>query len=388
MVRIDCLIFGYRRLKIDPQKLSELTSVFIRSAIYSHIDSDGYVIVRERDIDKIQHLLKGRIDFVLSKPMGLYGKWLGLEHKKSKIAAAILSLVILALLSSLVWDVSVSGNETLSQDEIVDMLSECGFGVGSFWPACDLSSVESGVLAKNEKVAWININRRGTVAYVRVIESMGRTENETEEKTGYSNIVASADCIIEEITVRRGIAVVRPGDVVKKGDLLVAGVLPDAAGGGFCYADADVKGRVSDTLTVEMDRQYVKKEYLDSQIYCITLKLFNFSINIFKKYGNLTNEYDIIDNEIAYTHPDGARLPASISVAYIPSFRETEALYTDDELTKLVSDRLRLITADRLASCDLIRIRTEGEFTERGYRLTSRLVILTEVGVHLDFTAN
>jgi sporulation protein YqfD len=375
-------------MKIEPSDLSELTSFFIRAAIYSHINSDGIIIVRERDVGKIQDLLKGRINFSLSEPMGLYGRWLRLEHKRSRIAAVLLSLALLVILSNLVWDVRVSGNENLSRDEILDMLSECGFGVGSIWPVSDLGAVESSLLVKNENIAWISINRRGTVAYVRVIESNGKTDDGKEEKTGYSNIVASADCIIEEITVRRGIAVVRAGDVVKKGDLLVAGVLPDAAGGGFCYADASVKGRISDTITVDMDREYVKKEHLGSELYSIVLKLFNFSINIFKKYGNLTNEYDIIENEIAYTHPDGRKLPASLTVSYIPAFSEEGALYTDDELIKLASDRLRLITAERLALCDLIRIRTEGEFTERGYRLTSRLVVLTEVGVHLDFTAN
>ena len=90
MVRIDCLIFGYRRMKIEPSDLSELTSFFIRAAIYSHINSDGFIIVRERDVGKIQDLLKGRINFSLSEPMGLYGRWLRLEHKRSRIAAVLL----------------------------------------------------------------------------------------------------------------------------------------------------------------------------------------------------------------------------------------------------------------------------------------------------------
>ena len=38
----------------------------------------------------------------------------------------------------------------------------------------------------------------------------------------FSNIVADRDGIIEEITVKKGYATVKPGDVVKKGDILIS----------------------------------------------------------------------------------------------------------------------------------------------------------------------
>ena len=44
---------------------------------------------------------------------------------------------------------------------------------------------------------------------------------------------------------------VKVGDVVKKGDLLISGVLPLELGGGFCTAQGEVKGRVADRVEVE-----------------------------------------------------------------------------------------------------------------------------------------
>lgn len=388
MVRIDCLIFGYRRLKIAPEDLSELTSIFIRSSVFSSISDNGTVIVRERDFDKIKVLLSGRIDCSYSEPLGLYGGWLRTSHKGALICGFVISLVIVLLLSGVVWDVRITGNEMLEEGEIVDTLSECGFGIGDFWIAKNRSVIESEVLSKNERIAWININRRGTVAYVRVIEKEAEHITDEVERVGYSNVLATADCVIEEITVKRGTAVVKPGDVVQKGDLLIAGILPDEAGGGFCYAEGSVIGRVSDTITVEMDRKYEKRIHVGREIHSIALKIFDFSINIFKKYGNLTNECDIIESEISYTHLDKYRLPFFLTVCYIPLFESETTEYTDEEIVKLATDRLNLLTENRLAKADLLRLRTSGEFTDTGYVIRSDAVFLTEVGENNGFSTD
>ncbi len=388
MVRIDCLVFGYRRLKIAPEDLSELTSIFIRSSVFSTISDEGTVIVRERDIEKIKALLSGRIDYSYSEPLGLYGGWLRTSHKGALICGFVISLILILLLSSVVWDVRVSGNESLEAGEIVDTLSECGFGIGDFWIVKNRSVIEAEVLSTNKKIAWININRRGTVAYVRIIEKETEHITEEPEKTEYSNILATADCVIEEITVKRGTAVVKPGDVVQKGDLLIAGVLPSEAGGGFCYAEGSVIGRVSDTLTVEMERKYEQKIYVGREIQSIALNFFDFSINIFKKYGNLTNECDIIEIEISYKHLDKYKLPFFLTVSYVPIFESEAAEYTDEEIIKLATDRLNLLTENRLAAADLLRLRTSGEFTDTGYVIRSDTVFLTEVGENSGFGAD
>ncbi len=387
MVRIDCLIFGYRRLKIEPNDLSLVTSILIRSSVFSSINSDGTITVKEKDFEKIKSLLSGRVDFSFSDPLGLYGKCLRLENKRAIICALAFSLFLTLFLSGVVWDVRVSGNERISADEVIDLLYDSGFGVGDLWLLSDKSAIESDCLAADDRVAWININRRGTVAYVRIIERNNETEPPAAIPDGYSNIVAARTCVIEEITVKRGVAVVKPGDAVKKGDLLVAGILPAESGGGFCHAEASIIGRVADSVTVDMSRNYDKMTYLGRETYSISLNLFNFSINIFKKYGKMTNECDIIDDEITYTHSGGGRLPFSITVSYIPLFEAVPTEYTDDELVMLASDKMTELINEMLSESDLLRIQTEGDFTEGGYRLTSRLIYLAGVGDNIDFTA-
>ena len=54
----------------------------------------------------------------------------------------------------------------------------------------------------------------------RVVDGLG---NAWGEETGH--IVAARDGIVAELTVKSGTAMVRPGDVVKKGDILIGGVI-------------------------------------------------------------------------------------------------------------------------------------------------------------------
>ena len=385
MVRLDLMLFGYRRLIVSCENLSDLTAIFIRSSIISRIDKDGSILVRERDLPKIEKLLSGRINYTVSEPLGLYGKYKLMRHKTAVISGIIFSLILIILLSFPVWDIRISGNETVTDDEVLKALEESGFYVGRLWPSLNLSNVEASVLSSNERISWININRRGTVAYVRVIEKDGGYTKD-EPTVGYSSLVAATDCVIEEITVRQGTAVVSVGDVVKKGDALVIGVIPGEGGGGLCAADATVIGRCDGSIDAEISRDYEKKTYVGRKIYSVELNFFNFSLNIFKLYGNLTNICDIIDDEIEYDHPGGARLPFSVTVSYIPLFDILEKEYTDAELVRLATERLNQIRSEFLADKDLLRIRTEGSFTDAGYRIISHLVYLTDVGERTDLT--
>ena len=108
-------------------------------------------------------------------------------------------------------------------------------------------------------------------------------------------------------------------------------------------------------------------------------------INIFKTYGNLTNECDIIDDVKEYSLQNGASLPFSITLRYLPSYECEARSYSDEELVSFAKDRISLETALMLAESDLVKISTDGEFTDDGYRMWSNIVYLTDVGRENSF---
>lgn len=375
-VRADFLIFGYREIKTEESDAPRAASLLLKNGIRVSVFCDGCILAREKDVVKIQKILSGRIGFSLSEPKGLYGIWRKEGHKAATVICLITSIFALLFSQRLVWDIRPSGNEKIASSDIEARLEACGFSVGDLWGEKSLSELETEFLKSYDDISWININRRGTVAYVSIIEK--ETEkNEDDSRILYSNIVAAYDCVIDEVTVKSGTAVVKAGDSVKSGDLLILGA---NARGDFCRAEGQIVGRVSDTLTVDVERNYEKRLLSSRKIQEISINIFKISINIFKTYGNLTNECDIIEDVKEYSLPNGASLPFSVTLRYLPSYVCEERVYADDELVAIAKDRLNLDTALMLTKSDLIKISTDGEFTEDGYRIRSDVVYLTDVG--------
>ena len=166
------------------------------------------------------------------------------------------------------------------------MLSECGLDIGKRWRGIDLGLVETSVLSENGELAWVNINRRGTVAYVEIKESKSHSYN-TENPQNVGNIVAERDCVIEEIVVKKGVANVSVGDVVRRGEVLISGIIETEGGTVFCHAEGVVKGKFTDSVSSESKRVETVLAGYENELSRVYINFFNFSVNIFKKYGFL-----------------------------------------------------------------------------------------------------
>ena len=387
MVRVSFLIFGYRKISVLPENTSAVISRLLKNKISFTTAGDGVFYIAERDISATRKALSKDIEYEESEPLGFFGAIMRIRQKKGLAVGLAISLMLLIFSENLVWDIRVEGNERLSRASVVEALSECGFSVGDFWPTVKRSVVEGEVLSKFPDISWININRRGSVAYIVLSE---REDVEKEDgkiqKSGYSNIVATADCVIEEITVKRGVAEVKPGDVVRAGDILISGILPDTAGGGFCRAEGVVIGRCFERVESVTERKYKKVSEISETAVSATLKIFNLPINIFKRYGNSYDGCDIIKNVKVFSLFDKAKLPIFLTTEYARSYVYQEAEYSDDELVSVASRELRAKTAARLDKSDLIKIKTFGEFTDTGYKICSEIVFLSDVGKTLEFT--
>ncbi len=387
MVRIDFLILGYRKLKLSPEKLGEAASILLRAKISSEISNEGNIIVRERDFPRIKTLFDKRIEYQACEPCGAYGIYKRTKNKKAIFSALLISLLFLLVSSSLVWDIRVEGNENVPDAKIIEELEESGFSVGDIFGLANRSEIEHVFLKNNPEISWININRRGTVAYITVIENNNIHEEQEPSHIGYSNVVAACDSVIEEITVKKGYAMVKAGDSVKKGDILISGVIPTEGGPELCYAEGSVIGRQRDEIIAELPREYTEKVLKEEVCSSMNIKLFDFSVNIFKKYGNHYSGCDIIKEVKSFSLLGKCKLPFEIHEEKAVVYEDRVCSYTDTQLVSAVSRLLSAKTAAFLSSSDLLKIKTTGEFTEDGYRMKSYVVFSSEIGEDLPFKA-
>lgn len=164
-------------------------------------------------------------------------------------AGAVAAVVVLQLLSSRVWVITVQGNQTLPDEEILQVIAPLGVTVGADFKRVDIAAVQLTALEQLPKLGWLTVNQSGSTVEVLVREKDDSVK--TEDNTP-ANIVADADGIVRSVTVTGGQAMVKAGDAVRKGDLVISGVTDSTVGPLLRRAKGTVIAQTSVELTIEV----------------------------------------------------------------------------------------------------------------------------------------
>ena len=380
--RIDLLIFGYRIVTVQESERKELLNLLLKLKISVKFEKESFLI-SERDFKKIVPHISGKNCCSVSEPMGLSGFFKKIKKRYGIFSALLVSLFLFIFSSTHVFDIRIEGSAAGNEEKILEELETLGFKPGVSFAKVDKARIESEMLSSSENVSWININQRGNVFYVKVIDKINHDEEEI--KTGYANVVALRDGIIEEITVKSGFPTVKPGDTVKKGEILISGVIPHELGGGFCYADGTVIARYSDEYSVKMPGKEVLKEEKEREISKIKINFFDFSFKILEKYRKTELECDIIKEKRKFVKFFNAKLPISFEREYQVFYENYERSYTEDEMIRIASSRMREGLISELKDKNLLKLRTYGAFSEGNYVLTTEYVASSEIGETFKF---
>ena len=187
-----------------------------------------------------------RIQEKLGLPFFLY------RNRKRKLFAvgAASFFLLLFVLSHFIWNISFSGNLLFTDDMLTGQLREIGVCYGMPKRGVDCDRIEEELRSRCSRIVWVSAHVSGTRLQIRI------RENETADgiplrEGSPRNLVAETAGTVVSILVRAGKAVVQPGDEVKKGQILVEGMLPVTNDSGevertlFVRADADIRLRTT-----------------------------------------------------------------------------------------------------------------------------------------------
>ena len=362
------------------------TSFLVKRGIRTKIYADGkyYVFyLTERDYKLFENAFADKIEYTVSEKRGVPAFLSGFKYHIGALLGVFAGLLLVLYLSGLVFDVRITAHGDLCAEEVEKIIYDAGLTVGKSWRKINIDEIENGVLSMSDGIGWISVNRCGTVLYVEVAPKEGVSIPSSPAVSG--NIVATEAAVIEEITVNRGVAVVKPGDVVEKGDLLISGVYEN---GKLCPAEGSVIGRVSRTVEAESFARDTVRVLLGEELTGKRIEILGLKINILKNYGNFEDSCDIIEQKNEWTLFSGFTLPVKTVYTYAKKYGEKEVEYTKQEqvanASRIMADKIREISENQ----DLIRLRTEAEFTELGYTVRSHMVLSKEIGVFLPFSGN
>lgn len=211
------------------------------------------------------YLRKAKVRLVIVKKAGL-PFFLHKNRKRKLWAAGFLAFfTFLYVLSFFVWDIGYQGNVKYTDNELTHYLDSLGIRCGVLKNTVSCEELEEALRGEFNGITWVSARLSGTRLYIQVKENDVPLELPVRDDSP-CDLAADADGIITSIIVRSGVPLVKPGDAVSKGQLLVSGRIPiidDAetvVAEHYVHADADILAIRSRIEAKEISLWYRRQE--------------------------------------------------------------------------------------------------------------------------------
>ncbi len=243
----------------------------------------------------------------------------------------------LFVLNFFVWDVTVSGNSTVSAQEILEIAEKYGVKVGALSSSIDELHVERCILREVEGISWITVNIQNSVVHIEI--------NETDlppqmfpADDAVVDIVAKHSGVIQYIELYNGAAAVKEGDAVSPGDTLISGTITDPKGNvTLKHASAKVIARTNYRINVEIPLTQTVKSYSDS-IFRYQIKFLGAEIPLYFKKYSAQSDVVYTEKTVRFLWFD---LPIKIQELEFIPFSETQTVLTQAEAEVLAAKELK-----------------------------------------------
>ena len=183
-----------------------------------------------------------------------------LRRRQALAVGSIVCGMALVIGSFFIWDIQITGNETVPKEAILQALEHNGVTLGRFGMSLDGEDIRNHVLLELPALSWINVNVSGCRAKVEVRER--RPAPALLDRREPCNLVARRDGLVLRVQALGGTAAVLRGMSVTRGQLLISGVEDTAPYGARLTAGLGrVEGRTWYTLTVNVPLTEAAKRY-------------------------------------------------------------------------------------------------------------------------------
>lgn len=147
---------------------------------------------------------------------------LRLRRQVTLTIGTLVFLGILYFLSTYIWAIEINTNRYLTPFEIRQQLLGYGIKPGVFKSKIDVREIERKLEDDNDDIMWVRARIEGSTLKIKIEEKVNPPLIVKDENI--NDVIASMDGEVSKIYTTSGTAVVKPGDFVKKGQVLIKGV--------------------------------------------------------------------------------------------------------------------------------------------------------------------
>ena len=214
------------------------------------------------------------------------------RKRKLLLFGVLLLFLFIAGVNQFVWAIEIKGNHKVKTTEILRVLEEEGVKIGTPLKKIDQQHLKHRALLKLPDLAWIWVDKNGSKLIIDVRE--GLPAPGIVDADLYCNVKAAKDGLIDSMIVKNGIPVVKEGDTVLKGTVLVTGKIPASLKPDIRYvhAEAQVFARVWYEKTKSFSRLTQIRTETGKQKKHYILTVFGKNIPLFHKTKAPFAEFD------------------------------------------------------------------------------------------------
>ena len=238
---------------------------------------------------------------------GLYWSGIRMLHRPVLLLGLAILLFLCIYLPSRVLFFQVEGNRYVPTNFILEQCQQVGIRFGASRSEVRSERVKNALLEVIPQLQWVGVNTSGCVATVTVKERP--LEDPPEQTFAFSSIVAARDGVITGCTASSGNLLCRPGQAVKKGQVLISGYNDYGLTIQLTQAQGEVYARTSREFSVLTPAiSGIQSEKIGStKKYAIIIG--KKRINFYKGSGISGTTCDKMYSERYLTLPGGFQLP-------------------------------------------------------------------------------
>lgn len=177
----------------------------------------------------------------ITEKTGLVYQFRRYNKRAGMLSGIAVFIAVHLFLSMFVWCIEVKGNSSLSKSEILAVAESYGLRQGTLKRGFnEIKTARSMAAEYDGKITWLSVNIKGSLAVIELRED-NRIIAQAEDRPP-CNIVADFDGVILSAETFYGDCMVKRGNGVKKGDLLINGAIVNEDTSTTFYAS---KGKIT-----------------------------------------------------------------------------------------------------------------------------------------------
>ena len=262
------------------------------------------------------------------------------RYKKRKIFVISLFVILIALYTSsnYVWNIEIRVEDNMQLDNILEDVKMAGLETGMKKDKINVEEITNKIRLSRDDISWIGIELKGTNAIVKVVKA--KEAPEIIDEKDYCNIVAKRAGTITKIIAQNGTALVKPGDEVQKGQVLIQGTMEGKYTGiRYVHSLGEVEAIVKYEKTEKISLKKEENVKTGNKEEKYQIKINNFQINFYKTLSNF-KIYDTIEEEKKLKIFSNLYLPISVCKVTNYELEENSNNYTIEEATEIGTQKL------------------------------------------------